>query len=136
MISGIVVFIVFAIPVSQLLLGPNTAEILSEINPEMSYAQALEEVENSFVAQMLSSLLMHFIWGLTLGIVTSLFTRKIGANYLCRKCNIEFSKLQTWNHHYKHVHENPTPFLKKILIIGGGYAGVGVLNKIQKTISR
>ena len=98
----------------------------------MSYTQALEEVENSFVTQMLNSLLMHIIWGLTLGIVTSLFTRKIGANYLCRKCNIEFSKLQTWNHHYKHVHENPTPFMKKILIIGGGYAGVGVLNKIQK----
>ena len=131
-IAGIVVFIVFAIPVSQLLLGPNLAEILSEINPEMSYTQALEEVENSFVTQMLNSLLMHIIWGLTLGIVTSLFTRKIGANYLCRKCNIEFSKLQTWNHHYKHVHENPTPFMKKILIIGGGYAGVGVLNKIQK----
>ena len=29
-IAGIVVFIVFAIPVSQLLLGPNLAEILSE----------------------------------------------------------------------------------------------------------
>ncbi len=131
-ISGIVVFIVFAIPVSQLLLGPNTVEILSEINPEMSYAQALEEVENSFVTQMLNSLLMHIIWGLTLGIVTSLLTRKMGANYLCRKCNIEFSKLQTWNHHYSHVHENPSPLMKKILIIGGGYAGIGVLNKIQK----
>ena len=131
-IAGIVVFVVFAIPVSQLLLGPNTADILSEINPEMSYVQALEEVENSFVTQMLNSFFMHIIWGLTLGILTSLFTRKMGANYLCRKCNIEFSKLQTWNHHYKHVHENPNPLMKKILIIGGGYAGVGVLNRIQK----
>ena len=132
MIAGIVVFVVFAIPVSQLLLGPNTAEILSEINPQISYAEALEEVERGFVTQMFNSLMMHIIWGLTLGIISSLFTRKIGANYLCRTCNIEFSKLQTWKHHQKHVHENPSPSMKKILIVGGGYAGVGVLDKIQK----
>ena len=35
-ISGIVVFTVFAIPVSQIFLGPNTIEVLSEINPDMS----------------------------------------------------------------------------------------------------
>ncbi len=46
MISGIVVFVVFAIPVSQLLLGPNTAQILSEINPQMSYVEAVHEVFN------------------------------------------------------------------------------------------
>ena len=131
-IAGIIVFVVFAIPVSQLLLGPNTAEILSEINPQMSYLEAVQEVENNFVNQMLSSLMMHIVWGLTLGLISSLFTRKIGANYLCRTCNIEFSKLQTWKHHQEHVHDNPSPLMKKILIIGGGYGGVGVLNKIQK----
>ena len=131
-IAGIVVFVVFAIPVSQLLLGPNTAQILSEINPQMSYVEAVQEVERSFVNQMFNSLIMHIIWGLSLGIISSLFTRKMGANYLCRICDIEFSKLQTWKHHQEHVHENPSPSMKKILIIGGGYAGVGVLNKIQK----
>ena len=132
-IAGIVVFIVFAIPVSQLLLGPNTAEILSEINSKMSYTQALEEVESSFVTQMLNSLFMHIIWGITLGVITSLLTRKLGANYLCKKCNIEFSKFQTWDRHHKHVHENNhAPLMKKIVIVGGGYAGVGVLTKIQE----
>lgn len=131
-IAGIVVFVVFAIPVSQLLLGPNTAEVLSEINPQMSYVDAVREVERSFVSQMLNSLIMHVIWGLTLGIISSLFTRKLGANYLCRICDVEFSKLHTWKHHHKHVHENPSPTMKEILIIGGGYAGIGVLNNIQK----
>jgi len=131
-VTGIVVFVVFAIPVSQLLLGPNTVEILSEFNPEMSYVQAVQEVERNFANQMLNSLIMHIIWGLTLGIISSLFTRKIGANYLCRTCDIEFSKLQTWKHHQEHVHDNPSLLMKKILIIGGGYAGIGVLNKIQK----
>lgn len=131
-IAGIVVFAVFAIPVSQLLLGPNTVEVLSEINPQMSYLDAVQKVESNFVSQMFNSLVMHVIWGLTLGVISSLFTRKMGANYLCKKCNIEFSKLQTWKHHQEHVHENPSPLMKKIVIVGGGYGGVGVLNKIQK----
>lgn len=66
-IAGIIVFVVFAIPVSQLLLGPNTAEVLSEINPQMSYVDAVREVERSFVSQMLNSLVMHVIWGAHFG---------------------------------------------------------------------
>ena len=131
-IAGIVVFVVFAIPVSQLLLGPNTMDILMEINPQMSFVDAAQEVERNFVSQMSNSLIMHIIWGITLGVISSLFTRKMGANYLCHVCNIEFSKMKTWEHHQEHVHKNPSSDMKKILILGGGYAGVGVLNKVQK----
>jgi len=132
-ISGIVVFIVFAIPVSQIFLGPNTIEVLSKINPDMSSLQIAQEMERGFLNQMLNSLFMHVVWGVTLGIISSLLTRKIGANYLCQVCNIEFSNIRTYEHHKENVHVNPSPNLKKILILGGGYAGVGVLNKIQKT---
>jgi len=132
-ISGVVVFVVFAIPVSQVFLGPNTVEILSEINPEMTSTQIAQEVESNFLSQMINSLFMHLVWGITLGITSSLLTRKIGANYLCHVCNIEFSKIKTYEHHQENVHENPSSKMKKILILGGGYAGVGVLNKIQKT---
>jgi len=131
-ISGIVVFVVFAIPVSQIFLGPNTVAIISEMNPDMTVIQATQEVENSFFSQMLNSLSMHIIWGITLGVVSSLFTRKMGANYLCHVCSIEFSSIQTYEHHQKYVHESPSHKMKKIVILGGGYAGVGVLNKIQK----
>ncbi|MBS3926318.1 MAG: NAD(P)/FAD-dependent oxidoreductase [Nitrosarchaeum sp.] len=131
-ISGIVVFVVFAIPVTQIFLAPNTIEILSEINPEMSSNQIAQEVKLGLLNQMLNSLFMHIIWGITLGIISSLLTRKIGANYLCHICNIEFSNIKTYEHHKENVHVNPSPNLKKILILGGGYAGVGVLNKIQK----
>jgi len=48
-ISGIVVFVVFAIPVSQVFLGPNTIEILSEINPDMDLVEAAQEVEKNFL---------------------------------------------------------------------------------------
>ncbi|QLH07470.1 NAD(P)/FAD-dependent oxidoreductase [Nitrosopumilus ureiphilus] len=132
-ISGTVVFVVFAIPVSQIFLGPNTIEILSEINPEVSPLQITQEVKENFQNQMINSLFMHLVWGVTLGIISSVLTRKIGANYLCHVCNVEFSNIKTYEHHTKNVHENPSPKMKKILILGGGYAGVGVLNKIQKS---
>lgn len=132
-ISGIIVFVIFAIPVSQIFLGPNAIEIISEINPEMTHTQITQEVEKSFLSQMINSLFMHIIWGVTLGIISSLLTRKIGANYLCHVCNIEFSNIKTYDHHKENVHENYSSKIKKILILGGGYAGVGVLNKIQKT---
>ncbi len=131
-LSGVVVFVVFAIPVSQIFLGPNTIEILSEINPEMTAAQIAQEMERNFLSQMINLLFIHIVWGTTLGIISSLLTRKIGANYLCHICNIEFSKIKTYEYHKENVHENPSSKIKKILILGGGYAGVGVLNKIQK----
>ena len=132
-IAGIVVFAVFAIPVSQMILGPNTAVIMSELNPNMSLADAAKVVEKKFTTQMINSLIMHLIWGLTLGMIASLLTRRLGANYLCHPCDVEFSKLRTWEIHHQRVHENPSPDMKKILILGGGYAGVGVLNRIQKS---
>jgi len=135
-ISGIVVFVIFAIPVSQIFLAPNTIEILSEINPEMTSIQISQEMERNFLNQMLNSLFMHIVWGVTLGIISSLLTRKIGANYLCHICNIEFTNIKTYEHHKENVHVNPTSKMKNILILGGGYAGIGVLNKIQKTFER
>ena len=132
-IAGIVVFVVFAIPVSQLILGPNTISLMSELNPKMPFVEITKQVEESFASQILSSLMMHIIWGISLGVVSSLFSRKMGANYCCHICDVEFSKLRTWENHNQRIHENPSPEIKKIVIIGGGYAGTGVLNRIQKS---
>ncbi|MFQ5782758.1 MAG: NAD(P)/FAD-dependent oxidoreductase [Nitrosopumilus sp.] len=131
-ISGVVVFIVFAIPVSQIILGPNTVEVITEINPNMTSTYAAQEVEENFLNQMMRLLFMHLIWGSTLGIISSLLTRKIGANYLCHVCNVEFSNSKTYEYHKQRVHDNPSPKIKKVLILGGGYAGIGVLTRIQK----
>jgi NADH dehydrogenase len=131
--AGVVVFTVFAIPVSQLFLGPNMAELISELDPEMTHLEASEVVSQNFVSSLIDSFLMHIIWGLTIGVLASLLTRKIGANYRCHICDIEFSKISTYEKHVENVHENPLPSLKRILILGGGYAGVGVLKQLQKT---
>ncbi len=132
-LAGVVVFTVFAIPVSQLFLGPNMAELISELDPEMTHLEASEVINQNFVSSLVDSFLMHIIWGLTIGVLASLLTRKIGANYRCHICDIEFSKISTYEKHVENVHENPLPSLKRILILGGGYAGVGVLKQLQKT---
>jgi len=132
-LAGVVVFAVFSIPVSQVFLGPNMAKLLAELDPTMTFIEASEVVNQNFVPSLIDAFFIHLIWGITVGVLASLLTRKIGANYLCHVCNIEFSNIKTYEHHKENVHENPSSKMKKILILGGGYAGVGVLNKIQKT---
>ena len=130
-IAGVVVFVVFAIPVSQLFLGGNTAEILAELDPNMDLVEATELIQENFLMNLLDFFFIHLIWGITLGVISSLLTRKIGANYRCYKCDIEFANIQTYHKHVEYVHENPTAAEKKILILGGGYAGINVLKRVQ-----
>ena len=130
--AGVVVFAVFAIPVSQIFLGPNMAELIAELDPEMTFLEASELVNQNFVSNLIDLFFMHIIWGLTIGVLASLLTRKAGANYRCHICDIEFSKISTYEKHDENVHENPSPSLKRILILGGGYGGVGVLKQLQE----
>ena len=97
----------------------------------MTLIEADEVVQENLLSSLLDSLFMHLIWGITLGVISSLMTRKMGANYRCYKCDIEFANIQTYHKHVEYVHENPTTAEKKILILGGGYAGVNVLKRIQ-----
>jgi len=132
-IAGVVVFAVFSIPVSQIFLGPNMAELLAELDPDMTVIEASEVIGQNFVPGLIDSFFIHLIWGITIGVFASLLTRKIGANYRCHICDIEFSKMSTYEKHVENIHENPSPSIKRILILGGGYAGVNVLKQIQKT---
>ena len=131
--AGVIVFAVFAIPVSQLVLGPNMAEILSELDPQMTLVEASELIEGNFASSLIDSFIMHIIWGITFGVLASILTRKLGANFRCRRCEIEFSKISTYEKHVENVHENPSKSIKRILILGGGFAGVGVLKQLQET---
>lgn len=130
--AGVVVFAVFAIPVSQIFLGPNMAELITELDPEMTFLEASELVNQNFVSNLIDLFFMHIIWGLTIGVLASILTRKAGANYRCHICDIEFSKISTYEKHVENVHENPSPSLNRILILGGGYGGVGVLKQLQE----
>ncbi len=132
-LAGVVVFTVFAIPVSQIFLGPNMAELITELDPQMTFLEASEVVNQNVVSSLIDMFFMHIIWGLTIGVIASLLTRKAGANYRCHICDIEFSKISTYEKHVENIHKNPSPSLKRILILGGGYGGVGVLKQLQDT---
>ena len=131
--AGVVVFVMFSIPVSQIFLGPNMASILAELDPDMTLIEASEIIGQNFVSSLIDSLFIHLIWGITIGVIASLLTRKIGANYRCHICDIEFSKMSTYEKHVENIHENPLPSVKRILILGGGFAGINVLNHLQET---
>jgi multisubunit Na+/H+ antiporter MnhB subunit len=133
LVAGVVVFAVFSIPVSQIFLGPNMTDILSELDPDMTLIEASEVVDQNFVSGLIDSFFIHLIWGITIGTIASLLTRKIGANYRCHICDIEFSKISTYEKHIENIHENPSSSVKRILILGGGYAGINVLKHLQDT---
>ena len=124
LIAGGMVTVVFAIPVQYFWIQP----IMAEINdlPVLNLIFSESFLINSF--------LTHFLWGGTLGILSSVLTAKKGMNYRCHRCDIEFSKLDIFDEHEKYIHNSSNPQTKKILILGGGYAGVGVLNSIQKKL--
>ncbi|MFB5645245.1 MAG: hypothetical protein ACE5R3_01455 [Nitrosopumilaceae archaeon] len=73
--AGVIVFVVFAIPVSQIFLGPNMAELITELDPQMTLLEASEIVSQNIVSNLIDMFFMHIIWGLTIGVSASLLTR-------------------------------------------------------------
>jgi NADH dehydrogenase len=130
-ISGVSVFAVFFIPVNQFLLGPNMTEVLTQLDPKMTFLEASDFVQKNYTQSIIDGVFSHLIWGITLGITSSVFTTRFGARYRCHPCDIQFSKISTFEKHRKYVHDNPSPLLKRILILGGGFAGTGVLRRVQ-----
>jgi len=63
---------------------------------------------------------------------SSLLSIKFGARYRCpQDCDISFSRIDTLQNHLQFVHGSKRMDRKRIVILGGGFAGVSVLNKLQ-----
>jgi NADH dehydrogenase len=41
--------------------------------------------------------------------------------------------MSTYESHVENIHENPSPSVKRIVILGGGYGGINVLKQLQET---
>ena len=119
LIASGIVFVAFATPTIYLLLAGshNLGTHIEEYSP---------------ATVLLEAILTHIMWGLALGAITTALTRKHGANYRCSICDVAFSNTKTLNAHKSHVHGSGSASMKRVLILGGGYAGVTVLNHIQK----
>lgn len=131
--AGAVVFAVFFIPVNQFVLAPEIARILAEIDPTITQAEAAEQIANNTLTVMIGSIVMHLSFGVTMGMISSLLSIKFGSRYRCARCDISFSRIDSYQRHTEHVHGAAPIQLKRILILGGGFAGVEVLRNLQKS---
>ena len=154
---GSLVFVVFAIPVQQFVLGPefvrtignsstttttniNTQPpvIIEDSQPMISQSSATSS--SSFPSNpsvftelrvLLNSLIINLVFGITLGLFSSFLSIKFGARYRCPKCDISFSRVDSLQRHLELIHGAKPIHPKEILILGGGFAGVEVLRRLQ-----
>jgi NADH dehydrogenase FAD-containing subunit len=153
---GSLIFVIFAIPVQEFVLGPEFARtigstsVTSTMDNNIQPPAALEESQPMIsqpsipsspsstnqpifnqLRALLNSLLINLVFGITLGLFSSLLSIKFGARYRCPRCDISFSRVDSLQHHLELVHGTRPIHPKRILILGGGFAGVEVLRRLQ-----
>jgi NADH dehydrogenase FAD-containing subunit len=131
LIVGVAVFVIFFIPVNQFILSPDIAQTLPEVQPSITESEAVTMIGENQLSVMISSIVMHLVFGMTLGLISSLLEIKFGAKYLCPHCEISFSRIDTLQKHLELVHGTSPIQRKRILILGGGFAGIEVLRRLQ-----
>ncbi|MDA7958585.1 MAG: NAD(P)/FAD-dependent oxidoreductase [Nitrosopumilus sp.] len=123
LLAGAVVTVAFTLPAQYAWVQPAIAEIRGLPVQNVALSETF----------WLRSLVSHAVWGAVLGAVASLLTRRWGTNYRCHRCDVEFSRLAVYEEHVSHVHEAGNPG-RRIVILGGGYGGVGVLCRLQDAL--
>ena len=147
---GSLVFIIFAIPVQEFVLGPESAHTVdsSSTTTTTAYTSSPYAMESSQpmvskpsissnqiisieLRAIANSLIINLVFGITLGLFSSFLSRKFGARYRCSKCGISFSRVDSLQHHLELIHGSKPIHPKRILILGGGFAGIEVLRRLQ-----
>jgi NADH dehydrogenase FAD-containing subunit len=126
------VLVVFFLPVQYFILSPQIANTMVELDPSMTEIDAKQELENNFTTIIVGSIIMHLIFGVTVGFFSSVLSIKFGTRYRCSQCDISFSRIDSYRKHNELVHGIKPIQLIRILILGGGFAGIEVLNRLQK----
>lgn len=152
--AGSVILIIFFIPVYMLILHPDINHILTRALPR-SYdkygtALSLQNKQNqkesdetydeysttlsqySFALVIVSYIIMHLVFGIIVGLTSSTLSIKFGSRYRCTICDISFSRIKSYQKHVELIHGQKPIQLKRILILGGGFAGIEVLRQLQK----
>jgi hypothetical protein len=130
--TGSVVFVVFFIPVYQFVLAPEIAYTMKKMIPHMTQAQAAQQIAGNFKTIMISSVITHLVFGVPLGLISYFLSVRFGSRYRCSKCDISFSRIDSYQKHVELVHGAKPIQQKHILILGGGFAGLKVLMQLQK----
>src|SRR5215212_1247352 len=149
---GSLVFVIFAIPVQEFVLGPEFARTIGSSSSttttttNTSSSPAATESSQPMVSKpslssnqiiinqlraIANSVIINLVFGITLGLFSSFLSIKFGARYRCPKCDISFSRVDSLQRHLELVHGSKPIHSKRILILGGGFAGVEVLRRLQ-----
>ena len=158
---GSLIFVIFAVPVQEFVLGPEFARTIGN-NSNYFNTQTPAAVEDSqpMISQpsatsspsqspsslasspsnpslfiqfraLLNSFIINLVFGITLGLFSSFLSIKFGARYRCPRCDISFSRVDSLQSHLELVHGAKPIHPKRILILCGGFAGVEVLRRLQ-----
>jgi NADH dehydrogenase len=130
--AGSVVFVIFFLPVQYFVLSPQIANTMVEIDPAMTEIDAKQELENNFMTIIVGSIIMHLIFGVIVGFFSSVLSIRFGTRYRCSQCDISFSRIDSYRKHKELVHGIKPIQLIRIIILGGGFGGIEVLNRLQK----
>ena len=122
LLVGLIVYLVWAIPIGQFILNPGFGHALSSlsssatlstnittngfhknnnddviINKERENQQyVITTFSNPQLQRLMSAFIMNMIFGITLGLFSSLLSIKLGARYRCPLlCDISFSRIDT-----------------------------------------
>jgi len=145
---GTLVYFIFSIPVQHFVLNPEFRHVLFNDN---DYTKNNHYISNNAsnsnnnyvtfsnfqVSSILYSVLINLLFGITLGLFSSLLSIKFGARYRCPSCDISFSRIDILQNHLLFVHSYGSDSTsqitnrKRIVILGGGFGGVTVLKKLQ-----
>src|SRR5215211_6592605 len=119
-------------PINEFVLIPENIRTIADIDPILSEQEVSQQIESDKLNILFNSLFINLLFGITVGLVSSFLSIKFGTKYKCNICNVSFSRINIIRKHLQLVHRRQPIAQKKIAILGGGFAGIEVLTKLQK----
>ena len=129
--TGTVVFLLWSIPIQQLILNHETAKTIALMHPSSSQQSILNDLQKNLIIALLQNYTRNLIFGITLGLTSSFLSIKLGKRFQCPKCRISFSRVDMIKRHLHKIHQEKLT-QKKIVVLGGGFAGIEAIKKLQK----
>ncbi len=115
--TGFIVFIAFFIPVFHFVLSQQMSDTMAQMHLSSvneNYTEA--DITINFNLIMAGSLIMHLLYGSTVGIISSVLSIHFGTRYRCSKCDISFNRIDSYQKHQELVHGSKPVKLKRILL--------------------
>ena len=110
-------------PVYFFILLPEINRTLATMMPSNYDEYGTTLPAYSFPLVIVSYVIVHLFFGIIVGLTSSTLSIKFGSRYRCSKCDISFSRIDSYQKHFELVHSEKPIQLTRILILGGGFAG-------------